>query len=108
MKKFFITLATIFALGIPAAAQVVNQNGNTFSAPTTEQREKARADSIGAFWEDEEGCYPIYMGAKGGLFYYKTAKTGKHAGEPRKHYIPREEQLAIKEAMGIPTDNLRH
>lgn len=105
MKKLIITLATIFALAAPAAAQVVNQSGNVFRAPTTEQRDKARADSIGAFWEDSEGRYPIYMGSKGGLFYYKVATSGKHAGEAVKHYIPKAQAAEIKQAMGIKEDN---
>lgn len=105
MKKLIITLATIFALAAPAAAQVVNQSGNVFRAPTTEQRDKARADSIGAYWEDDEGRYPIYMGSKGGLFYYKVATSGKHAGEAVKHYIPKAQAAEIKQAMGIKEDN---
>lgn len=104
MKKLIITLATILALALPTTAQVVNQSGNVFRAPTTEQRDRARADSIGAFWEDSEGQYPIYMGSKGGLFYYKVATSGKHAGEAVKHYIPRAQAAEIKRAMGIKED----
>ncbi len=105
MKKLIITLATVIALALPTAAQVVNQSGNVFRAPSTEQRDKARADSIGAYWEDDEGRHPIYMGSKGGLFYYKAAKTGKHAGEAVKHYIPKAQAAEIKQAMGIKEDN---
>ena len=104
MKKILLSLAVIFALAAPAAAQVVNQSGNVFRAPTTEQRDRARADSIGAYWEDSEGQYPIYMGSKGGLFYYKVATSGKHAGEAVKHYIPRAQAAEIKQAMGIKED----
>jgi hypothetical protein len=103
MKKFLLSLATIFALCTPVVAQV-QQNGNVFSAPTTEQRDKARADSIGAYWEDSEGQYPIYMGSRGGLFYFKVATSGKHAGEAVKHYIPRAQAAEIKQAMGIKED----
>lgn len=91
MKKIILSLAVIFALAAPVAAQV-QQNGNVFSAPTTEQRDKARADSIGAYWEDADGKYPIFMGRKGGLFYYKNEK---------KKYIPKAQAQAIKEAVGI-------
>lgn len=104
MKKFLLSLALIFALAAPAAAQV-QQNGNVFRAPTTEQRDRARADSIGAYWEDAEGRYPIYMGSRGGLFYYKVATSGKHAGEAVKHYIPRAQAAEIKRAMGLEIDN---
>lgn len=100
MKKIFLTLATVLALALPCAAQV-QQHGNVFSAPTTEQRDKARADSIGAYWEDADGRYPIYMGAKGGLFYFKAAKSGEHAGELQKRYIPKAQAQEIKKAMGI-------
>ncbi len=95
MKKILLSLATIFALCTPVVAQV-QQNGNVFSAPTTEQRDRARADSIGAYWEDADGRYPIYMGRKGGLFYFKNDK---------KKYIPKAQAQAIKEAIGIKQED---
>ena len=102
MKKVLFSLVTIIALAAPCSAQVLNRDGNTFSAPRKERvASAARADSIGAFWEDRDGRYPIYMGAKGGLFYFKAAKSGKHAGELRKHYIPKEQGDEIKRSMGI-------
>ena len=55
MKKFFITLATIFALGIPAAAQVVNQNGRP-AAPAraiwSSFRRLALTSRVGGRWSD--------------------------------------------------------
>lgn len=102
MKRIIFSLVTIIALAVPCTAQVLTRDGNTFSAPKKERvASAARADSIGAFWEDNDGRYPIYMGAKGGLFYLKEAKSGKHAGELRRHYIPKEQGEEIKRAMGI-------
>lgn len=100
MKKFFIAIATALALAAPA--QVVKHGDNVYSAPKSEKTSTtAKADTIGAYWQDKDGRYPIYMGRKGGLYYYKVAKSGKHAGEPVRHYIPKEEQAAIKRDKGL-------
>ena len=104
MKKIILTLALAAAI-FTAAGQSVQRNGNTFSDAPRIEREKAKADSIGANWQDEDGTYPIHMGSKGGLFYYKVAKSGKHEGEMVKHYIPKAKAVEIKESMGIAVEN---
>lgn len=107
MRKLFITIAIVLAtatcFGETTEKGNLVRNGNTFRV---EQTEKPKAEPqpdmpIGAQWEDKDGVYDIYMGAKGGLYYYKEAKTGKHAGELTKRYIPKDKAQEIKEAMGI-------
>lgn len=104
MKKIILTLALV-ATFFAASSQTVQRNGNTFSDVPRIEREKAKADSIGANWQDEDGIYPIYMGSKGGLFYYKVATSGKHKGELTKYYIPRAKATEIKESMGIAVES---
>ena len=109
MRKLFITIAIVLAtatcFGETTERSNLVRNGNTFSiertTKSTTTKEKQPDVAIGAQWEDEEGSYDIYMGAKGGLYYYKVAKTGKHAGEPTKRYIPKDKAQEIKDAMGI-------
>ncbi len=109
MRKLFITIAIVLAtatcFGETTEKGNLVRNGNTFSiertTKSTTTKEKQPDVAIGAQWEDEEGTYDIYMGAKGGLYYYKMAKTGKHAGELTKRYIPKDKAQEIKDAMGI-------
>lgn len=111
MRKLFITIAIVLAtatatcFGETTEKGNLVRNGNTFSVERTTKstttKEKQPDVAIGAQWEDEEGTYDIYMGAKGGLYYYKMAKTGKHAGELTKRYIPKDRAQEIKDAMGI-------
>lgn len=100
MKKIILSIA-IAILALTASAQI-KRDGNTFSAPKTERvKAAAKCDTLNAYWQDEDGKYQIYMGSKGGLFYYKEAKTGKHAGELQKKYIPKAQAQEIKESLGI-------
>lgn len=108
MRKLFITIAIVLAtatcFGETTEKGNLVRNGNTFSTERTTKsttKEKQPDVAIGAQWEDEEGTYDIYMGAKGGLYYYKMAKTGKHAGELTKRYISKDRAQEIKDAMGI-------
>ena len=109
MRKLFITIAIVLAtatcFGETTEKGNLVRNGNTFSIERTNEstttKEKQPDVAIGAQWQDDDGTYDIYMGAKGGLYYYKMAKTGKHAGELTKRYIPKDKTQEIKDAMGI-------
>ena len=91
MKKIFITIA--IALACLTATAQVQRNGNTFSAQKAERvKAAAKCDTLDAYWQDGEGKYQIYMGSKGGLFYFKNDK---------KKYIPKAEATEIKETLGI-------
>jgi hypothetical protein len=91
MRKLFIVALALIAM--TATAQI-KREGNTFSAPKTERVTATKCDTIDAYWEDEDGKYQIYMGRKGGLFYYKNEK---------KTYIPKAHALEIKRELGIAT-----
>lgn len=104
--KTALKLAMVFLIAVTSfagQAQSVQRNGNVFSnVPRTEKVKEKKPDvPINAQWEDNDGVYQLYIGDGGGLYYYKVAKKGKHAGELTRRYLPKQKAQEIKTALGI-------
>jgi hypothetical protein len=76
MKKLSIIIITmLLTFGAQCQHIKMDANGNYISTKTV----KSEPTSIGKTYTDSKGVvYPIYKGAKGGMFVIRTsAKTGK-------------------------------
>ena len=92
MRKIFIILAMLLGISIVGAAQSsdakVQRNGNTFSVVKTEKSSKTTEPiATGYNYEVKGKPYPVFQGAKGGLFYINE--------EGNKTYLPKEVKEAI-------------
>lgn len=98
MKKFFAFIMLAIAAMTCNAGTIVKME-ETVKIERTAQSNTDKP--TGYCWEDKDGKYPIYQGSKGGFYYYKVAKSGKHAGEPVKRYLTKED----REKMNLLTNN---
>lgn len=92
MKKFFI-IALMLLASIAAWAGEVKYQPTTAK---TEQVDGKSHNTTAYVYVDKDGSYRIYRGAKGGLYYYKTAKSGKHAGELVKRYLNKDDKAKVE------------
>lgn len=91
---------------IPTQAQQAKSstNGKTFVVKAT--KAEAHKDSVtGIQVTLKDGkTYPVYKGAKGGLYTYRTAKKGQHAGQSIKvalsSTMSKEEYASLKKMCG--------
>ena len=89
MKKLFAIILLALAAMTCTAGTIVKVD-NTVKIERTAQNGTDKF--TGYCWEDKDGKYPIYQGSKGGYYYFKVAKSGKHAGEQTKRYLPKEDR----------------
>ena len=92
MRKLFLILMLVMGISSIGAAQSsdakVQKNGNTFSVVKAEKSSKTTEPvATGYNYEVKGKTYPVFQGAKGGLFYVND--NGK------KSYLPKEVKEAI-------------
>lgn len=93
-KTLTIIMLAIAALTCTAGEIVKIDNSVKLERTVAKPTDKATAYCN----KDRDGkCYQIYQGAKSGYFYYKTAKSGKHAGEPVKRYLNKADREKINQ-----------
>ena len=78
IRRLFVILLLVLAMGLAANAQTYTRNGNTFMSAKAE-RVKAKPVKTKFTWKDSKGKeYPVYISSKGSCFVIKvSAKTGK-------------------------------
>ena len=86
MKKFLFSIIIALA-ALTCVAGTNNSNSQSTSQVKTECVEKKQDPIVGTYKGHE-----IHQGARGGLYWWYTAKSGKHAGEQVKHYLSKEEK----------------
>lgn len=87
MKKFiFSIIIALAALNCVAATESNKQTGKA-QTERVESQNKKQDPVVGTYKGHE-----IHQGARGGLYWWYTAKTGKHAGEQVKHYLSKAEK----------------
>lgn len=85
MKKFIITLIIVLAA---MSCMAANNDNSGAQAPQTEQTATTGQDPVVGTWKGHE----VHRGAKGGLYYWHTPKTGKNAGKQVKRYLSKQEK----------------
>lgn len=89
MIKSFITIALV-AIAMVGSCQTYKVGNVLYKADTVVTK---TTDTTGYYYCIKDIYYPIYKGAKGGYFIYRTSKEGKMY----KQYLKKEEvELLIK------------
>lgn len=93
MKKILIAIALMMC-AIFVGAEIKYQ-------PTTvkvEQVEGKQHTCTDYVYVDKQGqAHRVYVGARGGMYYFAVAKSGKHAGEQVMRYLTKSQKAEIKQ-----------
>lgn len=92
MKKILIILALLFSSVFAWAGEVKYQPATV----KTEQVDGKSHNTTNYVYTDKDGSYRIYRGSKGGLYYFKVAKSGKNAGKLDKRYLKADDKAKVK------------
>ena len=97
MKKLFLIIAIMLASLTMQAGQVIRKTANVKVERVTfkQGKDKNIGTAIDWCYQDRDGNHQIYRGDKGGMYYYKVAKSGKNAGEPVRRYVKKEDREKI-------------
>ncbi len=79
MKKLLIAVALLFTLSAQAQTASITKDasGNYHQTATTKAGTGAKESKTGHTFTDKTGkVYDLFIGAKGGIYYYKEKKDG--------------------------------
>lgn len=106
MKNLIITII-MMVLGIcPCQGQQAKSttSSKTFVVKTTKAAANDSVTGVQVTLKDGKS-YPVFKGTRGGLYVYRTAKKGQHAGQSIKvslaSTMTKEEYLELKKMCGI-------
>jgi hypothetical protein len=97
MKTTFLALATLF-IALSAPCQSIVTDTTQTPLKTSIMKADTTETETGYFFQtapDSTGkvrYYPIYKGAKGGMYYYRTSKK---TGERYKVYLTEEQKATV-------------
>jgi hypothetical protein len=85
MRKVLLTIALFSGLNGHLYAQKVVINGNEITLATTAKRSVEPEKTVYTFTDSKGKKYPVFKGAKGGLF---VVRISKKTGKEYRQYLP--------------------
>lgn len=91
MKQFTYSIILAFVLTMivmcTAKAQTITVNGQKYELPASSSNKTNKLEKVGTYTDKEGKKYPIYKGARGGVYILRTSKNGKEY----KQYLKKKE-----------------